>query len=50
MLNRNRKYCVVRATYCTRCHKEHARVMDVLIHSHPLSLFIVAIVKQNIFT
>ena len=25
-------------------------MLDVLIHSHPWSLFIVAIVKQNIFT
>jgi len=32
-----------------RMPKEHTKVMDVLVHSEPWSLFIMAIVKQNIF-
>ena len=46
MVNRNWKFTVRCATLSTRCHKEHKREMDVLIHSDPWSLFIMAIVKQ----
>ena len=50
MVNRNWKRWIVCAPYSSRCQKELKRVLDVLIHSEPWSLFIVAIVKQNIFT
>jgi hypothetical protein len=49
-VNINWKYWSVCPTYSKRCHKEHTRVMDVLLHYDPWSLFIVVIVKQNIFT
>ena len=44
------KILVKNAKVSTRCQKEHTRLMDVLIHSDEWSLFIMAIVKQNIFT
>jgi len=50
ILNANWKYWVVCATYCTGCHKEHASVMYVTIHSDTTSLFIMAILKQNIYS
>jgi hypothetical protein len=50
MVNRNWKCWVVSTTYCTRWHKEFTNAMDIPIHSDAWSLFIVAFVKQNVFT
>jgi len=41
--------CIVTATYSTRCHTVHTRVVHVFVHSGPWSLFTATFVKQNIF-
>jgi hypothetical protein len=34
------------ATHCKIRHQEHKAVVDILIHSNPLCLFVVAVVKH----
>jgi len=39
--------CIVTATYSTRYHMVHTRVVDVFVHSDQWSLFTVAIAKKK---
>ena len=47
MVNRNRKYWFVNATYSTWCYTVHTRVVHDFVHSDQWSLFTAVIVKQN---